>query len=166
MADPDTITGIWAQRLQRPITRALTAIAFALFATIVAFDLVFTIDAQPPIVIGSSILEGDVLASGEVTYTAQFNEPLDETVIEAGDVQLLGALTGNYVPDFVLYSADPPAITLTFDDLPEDDFTLTLLSGDGHLEDLAGNTPTRVFDTDLQQRPLEPPQLAVPIPIR
>jgi len=40
MADPDTITGIWAQRLQHPITRALTAIAFALFATIVAFDLV------------------------------------------------------------------------------------------------------------------------------
>ncbi|MFP6904408.1 MAG: hypothetical protein VCG02_04255 [Verrucomicrobiota bacterium] len=35
---------------------------------------------------------------------------------------------------------------------------------DGRLEDLAGNTPLRVFDTDLEKAKIEPPVLTFPIP--
>ena len=45
------------------------------------FDLQFTVDADGPRVIASSVAKDDVVSPGVLTYTAQFDEPLDASTI-------------------------------------------------------------------------------------
>ena len=64
----------------------------------------------------------------------------------AGDVQIsAGERTWSFIPK---------------QPWPASDLQLTI---DEHLEDLAGNTPARVFDTDLVKKALPPPKLKIPI---
>ena len=104
-----------------------------------AFSSQFTIDATGPRVISTSILEGDSLATGSLTYTATFDEELDASNLGIEDVLLTGQLSGAYVPNSLNYDAPSSTLTVEFGELPEDNFTLTLLSGNGAFEDVVGN---------------------------
>ena len=87
-----------------------------------------------------------------------FNESLDRALldrflrVESGDRQLTGMITVK--PGEQVWSFTPTA------PWPAQKCHLTV---NGGLEDLAGNTPQRVFDTDLQKQPLSPPRLSLPI---
>ncbi|MCY2931027.1 MAG: pre-peptidase C-terminal domain-containing protein, partial [Planctomycetota bacterium] len=98
-----------------------------------------TVDTVSPRVIASSVTEGQVLPIGNLTYVAAFDEPLAAGALDVSDATLVGLATGAHAPTTLAYDALARTLTLGFADLPEDTYTLTLLSGDGKLEDLAGN---------------------------
>ena len=92
----------------------------------------------PPHVITSLLSEGDVLATGNLIYTATFDEDLNAAALDSTDVSLKGTLTGSHAPRSFVYTQATHALTVQFASLPEDAYTLTLLSGDGRFENLAG----------------------------
>ncbi|REJ69191.1 MAG: hypothetical protein DWQ31_05400 [Planctomycetota bacterium] len=116
-----------------------------------AFASQFTLDTTGPRVISSSLQEGDTVAAGTLVYTAQFDRELSGAALDAADVQLIGAQSGLHTPSAFNYDPLTSTLTVAFDPLPDDAFTLTLSSGDGAFEDLAG--------ADLDGEPL-----AFPIP--
>ncbi len=97
-----------------------------------------TVDTHGPRVIGTSIQEGDAVLTGALLYTAQFDEKLDESLLDSTDVQLVGQVTGTYAPDAFTYDPESSTLTVEYSALPDDNYTLTLLSGNGQLEDLLG----------------------------
>jgi subtilisin family serine protease len=102
-----------------------------------AFSATFTTDVTAPTVIASSIAENDSVPAGQIVYTATFSEPLRAGNINSNVYTLVGAVTGARAASAIGYAAN--TLTLTFTNVPQDYFTLTLRSGDGLLEDLAGN---------------------------
>jgi subtilisin family serine protease len=104
------------------------------------FDSTFEIDVTAPYLISSSIQPGDVLSPGTVTFTAVFSEALRSDQIDGSDFLLVGTLSGNtYVANEMQYDSQTSILSVTFFNIPEDHYTLTLVSGDGHLEDWVGN---------------------------
>jgi methionine-rich copper-binding protein CopC len=95
-------------------------------------------DDAPPRVVASSILEGERISAGTRIYQVRFDGPLDEDVLDGGDVELLGADTGARQVDLLLYDSGSSILVMQFDDLTDDDYTLRLVSGDGRFEDTAG----------------------------
>ena len=94
-----------------------------------------------PQVIGSSILQGHVVPPGPLTYVATFDTLLKIDELDAEDVNLRGTITGSHVPLSLEYdpaSAMGPTVTLRFDELPEDRYSLTLHSGTNYFEGLFG----------------------------
>ena len=103
------------------------------------FNATLTVDVVAPRVIASSTLEGEVVPAGEWTYVAQFNEELDASSLDVSDVRLVGQFTGPHVPTFFQYNEGSATLTLAYPNLVEDFYSLTLVSGTGALEDIAGN---------------------------
>jgi subtilisin family serine protease/methionine-rich copper-binding protein CopC len=100
------------------------------------FTSSFTLDFNPPKVVASSIQENDVRATGALTYTVSFNKSMLKTNLDASDVTLLGALKNiSYVPASLSFDAAGTTLTVTYTSLPEDIYTLTLLSGSGRFQD-------------------------------
>ena len=99
----------------------------------------FGLDRIPPVVVGSSIQEGDAVAPGDTTCVVRFSEPLEEADLDASDVLLTSVLWGDYAPTSFNYEAANSTLTLEYSALPEDSYTLNLFSGDGALEDLTGH---------------------------
>ena len=90
--------------------------------------------------ISSSIQEGDTVSGGSVSYVVQFNEPMLTANLDSTDFSLQGTYFGaSYTP--ASFSWDPTGTTLTiqYNSLPDDRYTLTLLSADGRFEDAIGN---------------------------
>ena len=104
-----------------------------------AYASTFTLDTVPPAVVASSVAAGATVASGPLTYTATFSEPMLAANLDPSDVTLTGKLTGVSYAGAVAFSANNTALTVTYANLPEDQYTLTLLTGAGHFEDAAGN---------------------------
>jgi len=81
--------------------------------------------------------EGTVLPDGPTVITVQLDGAMNWSDLDETDVELVGAVGGNFVPsvDF-----DPAMNTVTFDFgyLPDDVYTLTLRSGDGQFENPPG----------------------------
>ncbi|MFV2067560.1 MAG: hypothetical protein ACC645_11325, partial [Pirellulales bacterium] len=111
----------------------------------------FTIDLTPPRVTLSMLQEGDLFLGDALTYVAVFDEPLRQDDLDPSDIRLVGELGG--LQDLVGMDYDPATsrLTLQYEGLPEDRYTLTFISGDGAFEDLVGH--------DLDGEPL-----AFPIP--
>ena len=108
-----------------------------------AFTSTFKIDNTAPRVVGSSVQEGDVRTPGNLTYTVTFDEPMKTTNLGSDDFSLLGVIKNvTYTPTTFAFDGTGKVLTLSYASLPEDQYTLTLLSGDGRFEDLAG------FDMD------------------
>ncbi|MFO0897057.1 MAG: S8 family serine peptidase [Pirellulales bacterium] len=101
-----------------------------------AVDVV--IDTTAPRVIGSSVQAGDVLPAGPVTLAFTFDEPLAASVT-ADDFSLIGRLHGAIQPTVFNYDPVSSKLQLVYASLPDDQFKLSLRSGDGAFEDLAGN---------------------------
>ena len=75
------------------------------------FTATVTVDTTAPRVIASSILEGDIASAATFIYTAQFDEPLDASSVDALDVQLIGEVSGPHQPVALEY--DPADSTLS-----------------------------------------------------
>ncbi len=107
---------------------------------IAAYEGQFIIDSIGPRVIDSSIDEDDTLPIGSLTYTVQFDEPLNAALIDASDFTLQGlGLNRVYAPTSFSYIQDLSILTITYDNLPDDNYRLTLISGINQFRDLAGN---------------------------
>src|SRR6185295_16992688 len=80
------------------------------------------------------------VAPGSLTYTVQFNEPMLATNLDASDYSLLGVFRNTtYTASSASYNPAGTVLTLNYLNLPEDKYTLTLLSANGRFEDAAGN---------------------------
>ena len=100
----------------------------------------FTLDQTPPRVVASSIQEGDTLVAGGLTYVVQFSEPMLTANLDATDFSLQGTYLGvAYNPSSFSYDPTGTTLTIHYASLPEDRYTLTLLSADGRFEDAVGN---------------------------
>ena len=104
-----------------------------------AFDFEFTVDTIAPKVIASSILEGGTVSARSLTVTLEFDEELASESLNTFDVPLVGQASGGHLPLAFDYDALTSTLTLEYINLPADEFTITLLSGDGSFEDLVGH---------------------------
>ncbi|MFV2070718.1 MAG: pre-peptidase C-terminal domain-containing protein, partial [Pirellulales bacterium] len=97
------------------------------------------VDTTPPRVIGSSIQENDTVPAGvPLAVTIRFDEALNTAALDSDDVRLAGQNSGEYTATALAYEPATSTLTVEFEALPEDQYTLTLVSGDGALEDLLG----------------------------
>ncbi|MBN2474707.1 MAG: pre-peptidase C-terminal domain-containing protein [Pirellulales bacterium] len=103
------------------------------------FTSMFTYDITGPRLIASSLLQDQAVVGDTLDLTVQFDEPLDASALDPSDVELLGLHTGPLDPDALLYDPTDSTLTLRYSGLADDDYTLTLFSGDGRFEDRAGN---------------------------
>ncbi|MEO2047576.1 MAG: hypothetical protein ABGX16_13505 [Pirellulales bacterium] len=93
-----------------------------------AFASSFTFDFTAPRIIDSSIQDGDIVTAGPLTYTVQFDEELDSTNLDVTDMRLVGFLSGTHTPTQFSYDSGTSRLTLQYENLPEDRFTLILIS--------------------------------------
>ena len=99
-----------------------------------------TADTTPPKVVASSVAEGDLRAPGTLTFTVTFDEPMLASNLDTSDFTLKALVRNqNFSPSSLGYDATKKVVTFSYSNLPEDNYTLTLLSGDGRFEDAAGN---------------------------
>ncbi|MCA9236858.1 MAG: pre-peptidase C-terminal domain-containing protein, partial [Planctomycetales bacterium] len=118
-----------------------------------AYSGQFTLDNAGPRVVDSSIQDGDVISLGTpLTYTVRFDKPLSAGGLGAEDVALVGAAAGTVAPINLGYDGGTSTLTVEFPSLAEDSYTLTLKSGDGAIEDVAGND----LDGELLASPIGP----------
>ena len=98
----------------------------------------YTIDLTAPRVVGTSIEEGDILPTGDLTYVVTFSEAMNTSALTAADFQLAGAALGRtYSPTSFSYDSTGTVLTIQYSALPDDSYTLTVFSGPG-FTDLVG----------------------------
>ena len=104
-----------------------------------AFSSTFSVDQTPPRVISSSIQQNDVVAAGNLTYVVTFDELMAVANLDNSDFVLFGIDRNvTYTPTGASYDATGRTLTINYSNLPEDRYTLTLLSGTGQFEDSVG----------------------------
>ena len=103
------------------------------------FAMQLTYDSIAPRVIASSILAGQAVPAGPLTVVVDFDEPLATETIDEADIGLVGVLTGSHVPASHTFDAAGSTLTLRYDDLPDDRFTLRLRSAPDAFVEPAGN---------------------------
>ena len=106
---------------------------------IAAMTSTFQPDLVSPYLVGASLTSGDIVESGDLEVELQFNETLLASVLDAADVQLVGIRTGSYTPAEFSYNAATSTLSLVYDDLPDDSYTLTLVSGAEAFRDTVGH---------------------------
>ena len=98
------------------------------------------VDLTNPTVVASSIEEGDTVPSGGLVYQVQFSELLTAEGLGGEDVTLVENLSGaSIVPDLFVYDAEALTVTVTYTNLREGEYTLTLLSSATAFRDRRGN---------------------------
>ena len=126
------------------------------------FSSTFDVDTAGPIVAatlwnGAALPSDKVLNPGALTFSAAFNEGLfayesaRRGLRNPGteDVELTETVTGqSYVPVMIAYDTITEVFTAEFEPLPEGNYELRLISGNGAFEDEVGN--------DLDGDPLGP----------
>lgn len=94
-------------------------------------------DQTPPRVVSSSIQQFDVLPTGNLTYTAGFDEELRRGDLDLSDFVLQGIGQGRTFTASS-FSYDSSVLTLNYAGLAADTYILTLRSGVGRVGDVAG----------------------------
>jgi subtilisin family serine protease len=128
------------------VTMAADAIRGTNGASLGAFSASFTQEVSGPRVIDSTVQEGDTLApASSHTFVFTVDKTLLNFYLDASDVTLVGATTGAKTVSLLL-DATQKRVSVSASNLPEDVYTLTLLSGDTRFEssnglDLDGETP-------------------------
>ncbi len=117
-----------------------------------AFWSTLVIDRTGPRLTASSVAEDGVAAAGSWTYTARFDEELAAAGLDAADVSLQGQHSGLHAPTSFQYAAATSTLTLQFEHLPDDAYTLTLISAATGFCDRAGN----LLDGEALAFPLPP----------
>ncbi|MEA1950897.1 MAG: pre-peptidase C-terminal domain-containing protein, partial [Planctomycetota bacterium] len=113
---------------------------------VTAYTSSFEIDISPPRIVESSIQQGDSLSAGQLIYQVVFDQPLHADTLDTTDVLLVGASRGQIEATALNYNPETFSVSVEFPVLAEDDYSLRLLSGDGHFEDSSG--------TDLDGEPM------------
>ncbi len=104
-----------------------------------AFSIDIVIDEEGPRVVGSSVLEGDILAPGTQSFSIAFDEPLNESVLGPEDVQLFGGRTGAQAVGGLTFDSSTNTLSFEASGLEEDLYTLRLISGPNAFVDTLGN---------------------------
>jgi hypothetical protein len=92
-----------------------------------------------PRVVGSSIQDGDTVSISNLTLNIvlQFDEEI-AAVSDPSSVSVTGSTGSNLAPAQLSLSQTGSVLTATFINVEEDNYTLTLVSGDGRLEGISG----------------------------
>jgi hypothetical protein len=94
-----------------------------------AFSETIYIDTVPPRVVGTSIEEGIVLPSGNLTYVVTFSEPMLTLATTASSFDLHGNFrNADYAPASFTWNSTGTVLTITYANLPDDAYKLTLFS--------------------------------------
>lgn len=106
-----------------------------------AFTSTFTVDRIPPKIIGTTISQGDFVGIGNLSFTAVFNEPMMVSNFDSSDWVLADLVNvgTTYTSSSFSWDANTNSLTINWTNIPETTLRLTLLSGNGHLEDMAGH---------------------------
>ena len=108
-----------------------------------AYSASFSIDTLAPRVTAISVPANAVLSPGSLTVDVTFSEAMQKTNLSSADFSLRGNLRGvNYAATTFAYDATGTVLHLTYQALPDDSYTLTLLagaSGGSFFTDPAGN---------------------------
>ncbi|MEN1678621.1 MAG: Ig-like domain-containing protein [Planctomycetota bacterium] len=129
--DPSTLTFEFPSTLvEGEITLALPAGSLVGVAgqELEGFALSFIVDESAPRIVGSSVIAGDVVRPGVQAFTFDFDEPLDQALLSASSVELVGSRTGLQANAELDYDAAAERLTITTASLEEDTYTLRLLS--------------------------------------
>jgi predicted outer membrane repeat protein len=107
------------------------------------FTSTFVLDYTAPQVVMSSIQPGDTLSAGnrDLTVTIGFSETMNTSLVDVYDVTIFGQASGGfYYPSTVSFNESGTEVTIRFEDieLVEDQYSLTLASGDYGFQDLLG----------------------------
>ncbi len=131
----------------------------------------FWLDTTPPVIVTTSPSQDAVVTAGQVSVDVTFSEAMDTTTIYDWNVAAVGQLSGYHYPSSLAWNSDATVLTVVYDDLPEDTFTIEFtgdsylyhdlgglhLDGDGDL--VEGGTYYLQFTTDAGIR-------AVPVPLQ
>ncbi len=107
-------------------------------APLTAYSGSFVLDTIPPNITASSVVEGQVLTGGSLTYTATFDEAMNTATLTTAAFSLVGTISGYHTPVGCSW-LDPEHLQLQYTSLPDDAYTLTLVSALGDFQDVAGN---------------------------
>lgn len=102
------------------------------------FAASFLVDTTGPMVSASSIAAGESVESGLLVWSVQFNEGLETNVLDAADVILEGDVGARH-PDSFQYDSATDTLTVSFANVSEGAYTLTLVSAEEAFRDPLGN---------------------------
>ncbi len=144
LLDPDTLRFdiAAAQDADGTYTVQLAAGALTSVAQVglSAFSATLKYDTTGPVVSDASVAEGASAVGGLLTVEFEFNEALATAGLGPEDVTLFEATSGATMnANQVSYDADTQTLAVTFNDVPEGELTLTLLSSSSALRDTVGN---------------------------
>jgi hypothetical protein len=93
------------------------------------FSETIFIDTIPPLVVGTSIEEGNVLANGNLTYNVTFSEQMLTSVTTSSSFDLHGNFRSvDYTPTSFSWNAAGKVLNINYANLPDDGYKLTLFS--------------------------------------
>lgn len=95
---------------------------------LVTIDVVSQIETGPRI-IASTVQNRQALLPGVLNLELQFSEPLDLSVLDPSEVQLIGQRHGSFIPTFFAYEQINNVLIIRYADLPVDEFQFRLMSG-------------------------------------
>jgi streptogramin lyase len=102
-----------------------------------AFSETIIVNTVPPKVVSTSILNGNVLKPGSITYKVTFNEPIDTTQFSSSSFDLHGVYRQtDYSATSFSFNTAGNVLTITSSNLPDDAYTITLFSSG--IQDLTG----------------------------
>ena len=107
-------------------------------APLAAYSGSFILDTIPPDITASSVVENQILTGGSLNYVATFDKAMNTTTLTAAAFSLVGTINGLQTPVSFGW-LDPQHVQLQYANLPDDSYTLTLVSAAGDFQDLAGN---------------------------
>jgi len=104
-----------------------------------AFSSSFATDTAAPFVLSYSPSSTIAVPAGDVDCTIRFNEAMNTDNLDVSDALLEGRFSGAYAASEIAYDSNTHTVTVRYDALPEDQYTLTLRSGVDGVQDAAGN---------------------------
>ncbi len=91
-------------------------------------------------IVNSSIQEGDLRGAGALNLSFAFSKPMRAANLDTGDFSLKGNLLNVfYTPTVFAYAEGNTVLNFSYANLPEDQYTLTLLSDTGRFADAQGD---------------------------
>jgi methionine-rich copper-binding protein CopC len=95
-----------------------------------AFSETIFVDTLPPHVTATSIEEGALLSGNSLTYQLTFSEAIDQANFSASSFDLHGNfLVADYSADSFSFDVSGTVLTISYSNLPDDGYTLTLFAG-------------------------------------
>ena len=105
-----------------------------------AFTATFDSDATSPTIVESSLAEGATIGTGDLVYHVRFSEEMATSGLGAEDVTLVDIATGySFTPTAFSYDASTSIASITYSNLGEGEYALSLLTSATAFRDRRGN---------------------------